>query len=370
MTKCSTLASVADRAVSIIRSFEFRACFGFRISDFGFLIRSGAALAVVLVSLLASGCGAIDPTIPFRRQLIEANSRIDHVEADNLELHAQLARQDEQVRTLQALGEGKRIEKLYTVKRIELGDRSGGVSLDEKTGDSGVKVYIEPIDQYGSSIKAPGEVTVELYDLAAPPAENLVATSRFGVEEVGKKWVNGFLTQQYVFECPWGSNPPRHNQLTIRVKFVDYLTGQSFAEQKVVTVTLRPTTQPATSSAPSPAATKGPGLTTLPSLPPTTTSAATEPMRPSQPPAPTSPMPATSTQTTTSPAILAPVVVPPAPVVVPPAAPATVVTPVVPAPAPVVPAPAPATQSTGWMPAPTSQTQPAPDAVVPPRNSP
>jgi hypothetical protein len=280
--------------------------------------------------LVLAGCGATDPSIPVRRDLIEANSKIDHLAADNLALQNQLRARDEQIAALQALGAGKRIEKLYTVKRIEIGDRSGGVGLDDKPGDSGVKVYLEPIDQYGSSIKAPGDVTVELYDLAAAPGENLLCSFRFGVEEVGKKWINGFLTQQYVFECPWDKNPPRHNQITIRVNFIDYLTGQSFAEQKAVKVTLRPTTQPASQ----PTASSGPTSTTSasPAQPPTATSA-----------------PQPSTVPAAAPSLI-------------PAVPAPAATP---APSP-SPAPAPATESTGWMPAPmTPQSQPASGASAP-----
>jgi hypothetical protein len=266
--------------------------------------RAAARCTPFLLLIALAGCGASDPTVALRRELIDANSKIDHLTADNLDLQQQLRQRDEQVRALQALGEGKRLEKLFLAKRIEVGDRSGGASLDGKPGDSGVKVYLEPMDQYGSAIKAAGEVTVELYDLAAPPEQNLVCTCRYGVEEVGKKWINGFLTQQYVFECSWGADQPKHAQLTIRVAFVDYLTGLTLTDQKVVSVTLRPASQPATASAP--AASSGPA-TSAPTAAsgPTATPAPTATPRPSPSPSPAPPaIPAPSPRPASSPATI------------------------------------------------------------------
>jgi hypothetical protein len=227
-----------------------RVCLGFRRWDFGFLPRLGALGAAAVLSLLMSGCGQ-DPAIPLRRDLLETRDLLRAAREENLSLKEQLRQRDEQVRTLQALGEGKRLEKLFTVKRVQIGSYTGGVDLDGKGGDDGVKVFLEPQDARGSTIKAAGDVTIQLYDLAAPPGENLLLACHLTPDQIADKWTNGFLTQYYILECPWGKNVPRHSEITLRAAFVDYLTGLTFTDQKVVTVTLPPT-QPATQAASAP----------------------------------------------------------------------------------------------------------------------
>jgi hypothetical protein len=194
--------------------------------------------------LAGSGCTAQDPTVSLSRQLVEAKDSLRKAQDETLALREQLARREEQVQTLQALGAGKRLEKLFAVKRIAIGSYSGGMDLDGKPGDDGVKVLLEPHDAQDSTVKAAGDVTIQLYDLAAPQAQNLLATCRYTPEELAGKWTNGFLSQYFLFECPWGKNVPRHNQITVRATFTDYLTGLSFTDQKVVTVNLTPKTQP------------------------------------------------------------------------------------------------------------------------------
>ena len=230
-----------------------RICSGFRILDFGFAARGAFPVAAFLAVLAAGGCAGPDETISLRRQLIEAQDGLRKAQDENLALHGQLRSRDEQIKALQALGAGKRLEKLFTVKRIQIGSYTGGVDTDGKPGDDGVKVLLEPRDAQDSTIKAAGDVTVQLYDLAAPPAQNLLAACHYTPEELAGKWTNGFLSQYFIFECPWGRNVPRHNQITVRVTFVDYLTGLSFTDQKVVTVALPPATQPAAQASSAPA---------------------------------------------------------------------------------------------------------------------
>ncbi|MGB2821663.1 MAG: hypothetical protein WBF17_11820, partial [Phycisphaerae bacterium] len=151
-----------------------------------------------------------------------------------------------QVENLLALGE-KRLEKLYLVQRIRLGSATGGINLDEDPAHDGVKVFLEPIDQHGSVIKAPGEVTIQLYDLAAPEKENLLGEYRFGLDETAGHWSSGFLAYHYSFVCRWKSAPPGHEEVTVRVEFLDYLTGRKHTAQKLCKVALapKPATQPA-----------------------------------------------------------------------------------------------------------------------------
>jgi len=198
-----------------------------------------------LVVLLAGwSCGCVDGVEidPAARQRDEALAKVRKLQVENQDLRDRVTRLEEQVKDLQKLGD-KRLEKLYTVKEITLGTHTGGVNLDGKPGDDAIKVFLEPIDQHGSTIKASGDVTVQLYDLAAPEGENLIGEARFGIDEVAKKWYSGFLTYHYSFTCRWKSRPPAHDQVTVRVVFLDYLTGKSFTAQKLCKIALPPSKQ-------------------------------------------------------------------------------------------------------------------------------
>lgn len=175
--------------------------------------------------------------------------RLHKLEQENLKLKSEagklretIAAQGTQIKTLQALG-SRRLEKLFYVTSIKLGRYTGGVNLDGKEGDDGIRVYLIPQDADGHTLKAAGHVRVQLFDLAAGEKGRLIATCEFAVETIGKKWAGGFLTKHYKFDCPWKS-PPGHAEITVRASFTDYLTGKEFTAQKVCKVDLPPAGKP------------------------------------------------------------------------------------------------------------------------------
>lgn len=204
-----------------------------------------AGLLCVAMTALA-GCGP-DPTLALRKELLETQDQLRHSRQQSLLLSRKLHRKDQQIRTLQALDAGKRMDQLFTTHGVRIGRYSTGVNLNEEPGDDGVKVFVQPIDQHGTTIKAAGEVTIQLYDLAAPADKNLLSTHKWPVDKLHDKWTSGFMASYYIFEFPFTGGPPRHEKITVRVQFVDYLTGRTFTDQKLCKLSLRPpTTQPAT----------------------------------------------------------------------------------------------------------------------------
>jgi len=193
----------------------------------------GIAAALVPVAL---GCEGPSQEIPLREQLRDKNVRILELRRENLALRNKLQQQGQQLKTLLALGES-RLEVIPHVATIKLGRYSGGIDTDGKPGDDAVKVYLTPIDQYGSPIKAAGDVTIQLYDLSAEPAHNLLGEYKWSAEEVMEHWAGGFITWHYRFVCPLRSGPPAQRQITVRAIFVEYLTGKTFSAQGVLKVT-------------------------------------------------------------------------------------------------------------------------------------
>lgn len=188
-----------------------------------------AVLAVALVV----GCNGVQPPAKTAAQLQQENVQFQH---EIVALRQAAAARDKQIETLQALGD-KRLDLLYHVTGVQLGRYTGGIDLDDKPGHDGVRVYLTPRDQHGHAIKAAGKVKIQLFDLADKPAENLVGTFEFPVDQVAKHWAGGFITNHYKFDCHWKS-PPANPDITVRVEFTDYLTGKTFADQTACKVTL------------------------------------------------------------------------------------------------------------------------------------
>ncbi|MFB3891241.1 MAG: hypothetical protein ACE15C_04365 [Phycisphaerae bacterium] len=166
---------------------------------------------------------------------------------ENKRLSEQIAEQDKRILSLMALGD-KRLDKLFHVKSVDLGSMTGGINTTgrQDAGDDAIKVYVLPMDQDGSIIKAAGDVKVQLFDLAAPPDDNLVGECQWPVDQIGKFWSSGFFTYHYSFICPFKVTP-KHAEITVRVEFTDYLTGKHYTAQKVCKIKLPPApeTQPA-----------------------------------------------------------------------------------------------------------------------------
>ena len=131
-----------------------------------------------------------------------------------------------------------RLARLYTTTGLELGRLTGGLDADgTKAGDEGVKVYIAPVDAENQPIKMSGSFTIEAFDLA-DPASPLVGKWAFDVEQVRKRWRGSFLDYNYVLECPWQDRVPAHDELTLKITFLDELTQATFKAQTVVKVSL------------------------------------------------------------------------------------------------------------------------------------
>ncbi len=200
--------------------------------------------SLVAFGLAAMVGGCIVDKAEYEKLKIERQTALEEVKKlteRNEGLQAEVIVQRKTIESLQVLGK-ERMEKLFYVEQIKLGRYTGGLNLDGEEGDEGIKVYIEPIDQHGSVIKAAAKVKVQLYDLAKPQAENLIGEYEWDVDKVAKQWSSGLLTYHYSFVCIWKADPPAHKDITVRVEFTDYLTGKSFGAQKLCRVKLPPPT--------------------------------------------------------------------------------------------------------------------------------
>ena len=189
----------------------------------------GFALLAVLTIL--AGCANKNEQImelqarnrELRQQLRQSKQTIDSQENT-------IRRQNEQIDNLSELG-SERLAVLFTVERIKLGRYSGGTKLDDMPGDDGIRVYITPQDEAGRSVTAAGSISVDVFDLAEK-SQPLLMSYSFSPTEAKEHWYSGGLANHYSIICPWKDSLPAGDEVTVRVKFIDYLTGQTFTATK------------------------------------------------------------------------------------------------------------------------------------------
>jgi len=202
-------------------------------------MRKRTFIWLALLAATVGGCIPGGGDADLAEQLARRDRQIEKLTAEKAALQSWAAAREAQILQLQALGPG-RLGKLFHVDHIDLGRHTGGYTIDEAPGDDGIRVYLLPRDADGSVIKAAGEVTLQLFDLAEPAGANSLGEFHFPVGQIGKHWYGGVLTYYFRFDCPWPNGPPKHPDVTIRATFVDTLTGKSFSVQKLCTVRLPP----------------------------------------------------------------------------------------------------------------------------------
>ena len=205
-----------------------------------------ATVAMAALSMLVGGCDGFDVNAGGDKgaELVRLREDNRKLRAANEALNRDLIERQRRIDSLLGLGQ-KRLDRLYQIQAIRLGQYTRGTDLDKKPGHDAVKVQLEPIDQRGDVIKAAGDVKVQLYDLAKPGQAGLLGEYQWNAEQLGKTWVSGFIIYHFALTCPWKTHPPKHDIVTVRVEFVEYLTGRKFTAQKAVKIVLpTPTSRP------------------------------------------------------------------------------------------------------------------------------
>ncbi len=185
-----------------------------------------------MIAIMATG-GCDQPARPV--SLASHEKQLAQLRRNNVKLTQQIAEQNRQIETLQQLGD-KRFDAFPRIERIALGSYTGGIDTDGKPGHDAIKVFLKPIDADGSVIKAAGSVKISLFDLSADEQEILLGECNWTPEELSKQWSSGLVAYHYSLICPLSSDgitAPVENGITVRVEFVDYVTGKTHTAQKL-----------------------------------------------------------------------------------------------------------------------------------------
>ncbi|MDD5458340.1 MAG: hypothetical protein PHF37_02990 [Phycisphaerae bacterium] len=185
------------------------------------------------VSLLVfSGCdGACTQKSKHIDQLKIKNSEFKYELETCQKQNTQLA---DQVEVLSTLDSNKRLEGLYDLENVHIGAFSNLYDKDEDGKIESLIVYVQPIDNTGDSIKAAGQVDIQLWDLNKSPNEALLGEWNVSATELKKLWVSLFSNNYRLVFNIAGKIANYDSPLTVKVVFTDYLSGKVFREQKTI----------------------------------------------------------------------------------------------------------------------------------------
>ncbi len=168
--------------------------------------------------------------------------RVNILTAEKAELQNRLLKATEeneqlkkQVEALAALPEGVKGENLYRIDTIKISGYTDFYDKDKDGTKETLIVYIKPIDDKGDTLKAPGAVDVQLWNLNKEPQNSLIAEWRIEPAQLKDLWFATLLASNYrlTFDVA-GKVNDFAEPLTVKVAFTDPLSGRVLNKQHLI----------------------------------------------------------------------------------------------------------------------------------------
>ncbi|MBA2117446.1 hypothetical protein HOV93_46450 [Planctomycetes bacterium FF15] len=115
---------------------------------------------------------------------------------------------------------------------------TGGYDADDKPGDDGVMVVIEPQNEVGQYVDSPGPVSVVLLDPAYSGKEAFVGRWDFDTTDSAKYLKRTLLGKGVHLKLPWTEGKPEHESLQLHVRYSTE-QGEVIQQKKDIQVDLR-----------------------------------------------------------------------------------------------------------------------------------
>lgn len=179
-----------------------------------------------------AGCGSTPSQTALWQQLRNLQAAKNELETKTERLEQENQQLLEQCQALSSLNPALRLSALDRLMQIRL---AKGTALTDENRDGTpetLRVHLEPIDQAGDVVKAPGEIHVSLWHLDVSAQEHLLGAWSVSAEELKTKWGRSLLGAYY--RLLWNVEavlPPNAEDLTVKVEFTDYLTGKVLRTQ-------------------------------------------------------------------------------------------------------------------------------------------
>ncbi len=203
-----------------------------------FARRLGALLLALLPLLV--GCRSnsqelLEAELRDREQkLDELKKQIDHKDGEILGLEAEVDRLERRV----TKGSKEPLGSLLLVRKITLGRGTGGFDENPKVpGDEALQIVVEPRDNDDQSVKAPGALHIDLFEITPQGLEFLLSTWDISAKELRSKWDTPLIGgPAYRVKLPWQALP-NSDHLRVVVVFTTP-EGQKFQADAKFTVRL------------------------------------------------------------------------------------------------------------------------------------
>jgi hypothetical protein len=208
-------------------------------------------LAAVCTHGCRANCDLVEAELRDKeRQLEEAKQQLDLKSCDIQALEVEI----EQLYRRTAKPGAEPLGSRLIVKQIALGRLTGGYDQDpDCPGDEALQILLEPRDADDQSVKAPGVLHVDLYEVSPQGLKSPLSSWDVPARELRKKWETPvFGGPAYRVILPWKTWPTTEN-LRVVARFMTP-DGQQFEADKDITVRLpdRPKRQPQPSRTPIP----------------------------------------------------------------------------------------------------------------------
>lgn len=195
--------------------------------------RQRHSLIALIAAVWISGC-----TNPPSQNALWEQIRQLQAAKNTLETQAERLEQEnqqllEQCSALSSLDPNLRLSALDRLMQIRL---ARGTALTDENRDGKpetLRLHLEPIDQAGDVIKAPGELHISLWLLKPSAQKHLLGEWTVGPEELKAKWGRSLFGAYY--RLMWNIEkilPLDAEELTVQAEFTDYLTGKVFRVQE------------------------------------------------------------------------------------------------------------------------------------------
>jgi hypothetical protein len=197
-------------------------------------VKTPASIFAGFLLLFTAGCQRASDNPSYfeqknllEKQIAELSLSLKNAEAQNKTLKNQIG-------VLSGLQSKGLLGDIYQLQNVEIGNYTS-IGKQENTGKETLFVYIKPVDSQGDAIKAPGSADIRLWDLNKPPAQALVAEWHVEADEMMKLWFSTLWETNYrlTFDLT-GKIDAFSTPLTIRITFIDYITGKVFNADKLL----------------------------------------------------------------------------------------------------------------------------------------
>src|SRR5262249_32858127 len=91
----------------------------------------------------------------------------------------------------------------YAVTTVTLGRQTGGYDADDIPGDEALQVLLEPKDPDGHTIKAPGTVEVQAFEITREGLKVPISSWKVTADQLRRSWRSGLLSTGYSLILPW-----------------------------------------------------------------------------------------------------------------------------------------------------------------------